>query len=68
MPSLDKPRVISSEFLQDGSGKKFVVFMGKSSLERPVSDLYAQGSVWIDTDTGKRYLYDEENGWPQRGE
>lgn len=63
-----KERLISAAPVNDGSGKQFVVFMGKSDLERPESDKFAQGSVYIDTDTGKRYLYDEEDGWPQRSE
>ena len=63
---MDKARVISAEFLQDGSGKKFVVIMGKSSMERPESDLYAQGSVYIDADTGNAWFWDEDSGWPER--
>ena len=66
MPALEKARVISSTFLEDGSGKKFTVFMGKSNLVRPEYDYLAQGSIWIDTDTKKSYYYDEENGWPER--
>lgn len=63
---MDKARVISAEFLQDGSGKKHVVIMGKSSMERPESDLYAQGSIYIDADTGKAWFWDEDTGWPER--
>lgn len=57
---MEQARVISAEFLNDGSGKKHVVIMGKSGMTKPVNEIYAQGSVYIETDTGDSYWYDED--------
>lgn len=63
-----KVRTISAEFLEDGSGKKLFVFAGKSTAEKPVNDLIAMGSVFMEVDTGISYSYDEEDGsWTAPG-
>ena len=59
-----KVRTISSEFIPDGSKKKFYVFSGKSSAEKPVNDEIAMGSMFIEVDTGVTWNFDEdENTW-----
>jgi hypothetical protein len=57
-----KVRVISSEFLEDGSGKKFFVYAGNSTAEKPVNDLIAMGSIFMENDTGVTYKFDEDAG------
>ena len=64
---MGKKRVISAEFLSDGSGKKHVVIIGTSEDEKPVLDIYAQGSLFIETDTSDAYWYDEDDGWTKVG-
>lgn len=57
---MDKARVIRSEFLQDGSGKKYFEFAAPSSVTKPVSDLVATGSLFHEVDTKKIYAYNED--------
>lgn len=57
-----KVRVISSEFLEDGSGKKFFVYAGNSTAEKPVNDLIAMGSIFMENDTGVTYKFNEDAG------
>ena len=57
-----KVRVISQEFLEDGSGKKLFVYAGNSTAEKPVNDLIAMGSIFMENDTGVTYKFDEDAG------
>ena len=57
-----KVRTISAEFLEDGSGKKFFVFTGNSTAEKPVNDSIAMGSIFMEVDTGISWNYDEDEG------
>ena len=56
-----KVRTISADFLEDGSGKKFYVFTGKSTAEKPVNDTIAMGSMFLEIDTDKTYKFDEDD-------
>lgn len=56
---MEKARVITAEFLKDGSGKKYMEFSGTSELEKPVNDLIATGSLFHEVDTKKVYAYNE---------
>ena len=59
-----KVRTISADFLGDGSGKKFYVFAGNSTADKPVNDRIAMGSIFMEIDTGVTYNFDEdENTW-----
>ena len=61
-------RTISAEFLNDGSKKKMMVFSGVSTDDKPVLDIYATGSLFIEWDTGDTYYYSEETGtWAKVG-
>ena len=61
-------RVISAEFLNDGSGKKQMIFSGESTQEKPVKDFFATGSLFLEWDTGDTYYYSEESGaWAKVG-
>ena len=57
---MNKPRLVSAEFLNDGSKKKIVEFNGLSTHVKPVSNLYAFGSTFFEVDTGKVYFYNED--------
>lgn len=39
----------------------FATFYGLAADEKPVGDDIANGSVFIEIDTGKAYFYDAEN-------
>lgn len=56
----DKPRLVSAEFLNDGSKKKLVDYNGLSTHEKPTSDFFAYGSTFFEVDTGNVYFYNEE--------
>ena len=57
-------RTIRADFLRDESKRKFYVFAGKSSAEKPVNDEIAMGSIFMEIDTGVTYNFDEdENTW-----
>lgn len=59
-----KVRTISADFLEDGSGKKFFVFTGNSTAEKPVNARIAMGSIFMENDTGITYRFDEDaNEW-----
>lgn len=65
---MSKPRLVSAEFLNDGSGKKLVDYNGLSTHEKPESDLYAFGSTFFEVDTGDVYFWDEDNStWTKAG-
>ena len=57
---MEKARVIKAEFLHDGSGKKYMEYAGISSIEKPVNDLIATGSLFHEVDTKKVYAYNED--------
>lgn len=42
---------------------KYYVEIALNSLEDKPTDMIAAGSVAVETDTGKVYLYDETSGW-----
>ena len=56
---MDKARVIRSEFLQDGSGKKYFEFAAPSSVTKPINNLICTGSLFHEVDTTKIYAYNE---------
>ena len=61
---MPKVRVISHEFLEDGSGKTFFVYAGNSTAEKPVNNQIAMGSIFMENDTGVSYKFDEDaGGW-----
>ena len=65
---MSKPRLVSAEFLNDGSEKKLVEYNGKSTQEKPVSDLFAMGSTFFEVDTGDIYFWDEDSStWNKAG-
>ena len=49
-------RIVSEQFCADG--KYIRTYFGNSSESKPTSDL-ADGSVWVEVDTGKAFLFDE---------
>ena len=53
-------RIINSEFLKDGSKKKYMEFAGISSDGKPVNDMIATGSLFHEVDTKKVYAFNEE--------
>ena len=57
-----KVRIISADWLEDGSNKKFCVFAGKSTAEKPTDDYIAMGSIFMEVDTGISWNYDEDEG------
>ena len=57
-----KIRVLKTEFLNDGSGKKYVELAGPSTVAKPVKDFYATGSLFFETG-GDVYMFDEDDGW-----
>ena len=58
---MKKMRVLSAEFLSDGSKKKYFEYAGLSSEEKAVNGLIATGSLFLEVDTGDIYAYDEDN-------
>lgn len=65
---MSKTRTINAEFLQDGSGKKYFEFYGKSTYEKPVHGRIATGSYFFEVDTSDVYFYDEEtSAWIKAG-
>ena len=57
---MSKPRLVSAEFLNDGSGKKLVEYNGLSTHEKPVSNKFAFGSTFFEVDTQALYFYNED--------
>ena len=57
---MSKPRLVESQFLNDGSGKKLVFFNGLSTHEKPTSIKFAFGSEFFEVDTGDNYFYNED--------
>jgi len=55
-----KARIIYSEFLADGSGKKYCEFAGSSSAEKPVNGFICSGSMFHEVDTKKIYSFNED--------
>lgn len=39
-------------------------FMGPSSATKPTTGLFV--GIWVETDTGDVYFYDETNGWTKQ--
>lgn len=65
---MSKPRLVSAEFLNDGSGKKLVEYNGLSTHEKPESDQFAFGSSFFEVDSGDVYFWDEDSSaWTKAG-
>lgn len=47
-------------FLNDGSGKKYVLMAGVSSEKKPVNNQFATGSEFREVNTGKKYYFMED--------
>ena len=55
-----KVRTLCSEFLGDGSGKKYFEFAGSSSATKPVNDSICSGSLFHEVNTKKLYAFNED--------
>ena len=53
-------RTLAAEFLM-GCNKKYMEYAGNSNDTKPLSDIIATGSVFIEVDTGAVYMFDEDN-------
>ena len=58
---INKPRLISSTRLNDGSKKLLVEYNGLSTHEKPISDKFAFGSTFFEVDTQTVYFYNEDS-------
>ena len=52
-------RIVSEQYCADG--KYIRTYFGKSSETKPTADL-ADGSVYVEVDTGKAILFNETDG------
>jgi hypothetical protein len=66
MANEQKIRVLSDMPVMNETGNLLHVqdLAGPASASKPTEGL-ANGSVFIETDTGKLYIYDETAGWSQ---
>ena len=53
-------RTLVADFLM-GCNKKYMEYAGNSNDAKPLSDIIATGSVFIEVDTGSVYMFDEDN-------
>jgi len=58
MKMQDRPNVIKSEFLNDGSGLKYIEWAGASRHSKPTSAIQANGCLFHEVDTAKIWAYD----------
>jgi len=65
---MSKIRVLKDTLTTDDSGNilHIVELAGDSSESKP-TDGIANGSMYLETDTRKVYLYDEDDGWDNGG-
>lgn len=47
----------------EGTQLRIQTFYGRSDEEKPTGPDIAPGSLLIETDTHKRYMWDAEDGW-----
>ena len=65
---MSKIRVLKDTPVMDDSGNLLhvVELAGDSSETKPTTGI-AKGSMYMETDTRKVYLYDEDDGWDNGG-
>ena len=64
-----KVRILESNFLNDGSKKKYFSFAGPSDATKPTDELISSGSVFIESDTFDVFMWDEESEtWLKAGD
>lgn len=65
---MSKIRVLKDTLTTDDSGNilHIVELAGDSSESKPTTGI-ANGSMYLETDTRKVYLYDEDDGWDNGG-
>ena len=65
---MSKIRVLKDTLTTDASGNilHIVELAGDSSETKPTTGI-ANGSMYLETDTRKVYLYDEDDGWDNGG-
>ena len=65
---MSKIRVLKDTLTTDDSGNilHIVELAGDSTESKPTTGI-ANGSMYLETDTRKVYLYDEDDGWDNGG-
>jgi len=65
---MSKIRTLKDTLTTDASGNilHIVELAGNSSESKPTTGI-ANGSMYLETDTRKVYLYDEDDGWDNGG-
>ena len=65
---MSKIRVLKDTLTTDDSGNilHIVELAGDSNESKPTTGI-ANGSMYLETDTRKVYLYDEDDGWDNGG-
>ncbi len=65
MANEEKIRILDEQPAENAGSLLYIrTLAGSSDASKPTS-LLANGSVYIETDTGKVFIFDEDNGWTE---
>ena len=65
MANEEKIRILDEQPAENAGSLLYIrTLAGSSDASKPTS-LLANGSIFIETDTGKVFIFDEENGWTE---